>query len=124
MIMNMYIEEWKAKFPQDPSAGYRILYERKPDERGRMVGIVGCIEKVIDKCYTDYEECLVVFTEITEHGTRYIVKADLTEGSEVTVIIDGDIVERVVRYSKQDGDLYVIKNNKKYFYSEFVELVA
>lgn len=50
---------------------------------------------------------------------RKIVSGTFTEDDYVTVNIDGDIITRKVRWSGKAKDLYVIKDNKKYFFCEF-----
>lgn len=52
---------------------------------------------------------------------RKIISGDFTEGSLVTVNIDGYIITRKVKWSGSAKDLYVVKNGKKYFFNEFWE---
>lgn len=50
---------------------------------------------------------------------RKIVSGTFTEDDYVTVNIDGCIITRKVRWSGKAKDLYVVKDNKKYFFCEF-----
>ena len=52
---------------------------------------------------------------------RKIVDGDFTEGSVVVVNIDGEVISRKVYWSGSAKDLYVVKDNKKYFLCEFYE---
>ena len=47
-----------------------------------------------------------------------IVRGRFLEGETLTIKVNGQLVERKVRYNKSDG-LYFIYKNKKYFDYEF-----
>lgn len=42
------------------------------------------------------------------------IKGDMVQGGKVTVEIDGELIERVVKYNHADG-LYIMYKNRKYF---------
>ena len=48
------------------------------------------------------------------------IKGEFFEGQTVTVEIDGQPVERKVRYNRPDG-LYIVYKNRKYFEYELEE---
>ncbi len=52
---------------------------------------------------------------------RKIIGGDFTEGSTVTVNINGFVVSRKVRWSGSAKDLYIVYDNRKYFYGEFTD---
>ena len=67
---------------------------------------------------------LNMFYSLTYKGDKHIKTLGAwIEGTEVQIeYIKKDYVKhakRVVRYSKSAGDLYIIIDNKKYFYCEF-----
>jgi len=67
---------------------------------------------------------LNIFYSLTYKGDRLIKTLGAwIEGNEVQVeYVKNDYVKhtkRVVRYSKQAGDLYIVLDNNKYFYCEF-----
>lgn len=67
---------------------------------------------------------LNIFYSHTYKGDRFITTLGAwIEGAEVKVeYIKNDVVKhakRVVRYSKAAGDLYIVIDNRKYFYCEF-----
>lgn len=51
--------------------------------------------------------------------SKRIIKGDFVEGETVTVIVEGEIITRKVRYSKQAGDLYIVKDGRQHYYCEF-----
>lgn len=55
----------------------------------------------------------------TKIRIREILEGDFIEGCYVVVNIDGEITRRKVRWSKEAGDLYIYKDNNRYFYGEF-----
>ena len=46
-----------------------------------------------------------------------IIKGQFFEGEFITVEINGNIIQRKVRYNHMDG-LYIVYNNRKYFHYE------
>lgn len=55
-----------------------------------------------------------------QYNIREIIDGNFTEGSRVTVNIDGRIVTRVVRWSGEAKDLFITVNKSRYFYYEFI----
>lgn len=68
---------------------------------------------------TDSDALELIQLMNTKIRIREILEGDFVEGCYVIVNIDGEITRRKVRWSKSAGDLYILKDNNKYFYGEF-----
>lgn len=50
-----------------------------------------------------------------------IIYGKFIEGEKVIVNVDNNVITRRVYYSSETGDLYILFNNNKYFYYEFLK---
>lgn len=98
-------------------AGAEVLYTSR-DTDNNIIGT--------GKTIRDALECMVLnmFYSNTFKGDRYIKTLGAwIEGAEIQVeYTKNNIVKhakRVVRYNKTAGDLYIVIDNRKYFYCEF-----
>ena len=119
MKTEIFIEKTEARHAIDGKDHFSIMYVGKPTVVERKIGITKSIKRLVQESFTDPEEAEQEFERLTSEGARQILEGNFTEGSEVTVNIDGDVITRKVRWSGQAKDLYVTKNGMKYFYCEF-----
>lgn len=77
------------------------------------------IRNVYNFGYLTESDVKLLYAMIDEKPIRRIVSGDFAEGHTVQVNIDGRMVDRKVKYSKDAGDLYVVMDNKRYFLCEF-----
>ncbi len=98
-------------------AGAEILYTGR-DTEGNIRATGKTLREALDNLILD------MFYSLTFKGERRIKTVGAwTEGAEVAVeYVKNDYVkhaQRIVRYSKAAGDLYIVIDNNKYFYCEF-----
>lgn len=77
------------------------------------------IRNVYNFGYLTESDVKSLYAMIDEKPIKRIVSGDFAEGHTVQVNIDGRMVDRKVKYSKDAGDLYVVMDNKRYFLCEF-----
>lgn len=87
------------------------------DERNGLRFIFFANEETAEKEIIAQEERNAAY-ERGDYWFMVILKGDFSEHSKVIVKIDEKIIERKVYYSKADG-LYILYNNRKYFFEEF-----
>lgn len=97
--------------------GAEIYYTGR-DLEGNIRGSAATIRDTLEAMI------LNMFYSLTFKGGRHIITLGAwTEGAEIKVeYTKNDIVKhakRVVRYSKDAGDLYIVLDNSKYFLCEF-----
>lgn len=119
MKTDIFIYKTEARYTFDGNDHFSIMYVGKTSGIERKEGISVSLKRIVQESFTDIETAERELERLTSEGTRQILEGDFTEGSEVTVNIDGEIITRKVRWSEQAKDLYVAKNRMKYFYSEF-----
>lgn len=98
-------------------SGSEIHYTARDAEKN-IKGIGSTLRETLEKMV------LNMFYSQSFKGDRFInTLGAWIEGSKIQVeYTKNDVVkyaERVVRYSKQSGDLYIVIDNRKYFYCEF-----
>lgn len=98
-------------------AGAEILYTGR-DTEGNIRATGKTLREALDALILD------MFYTLTFKGEKYLKTVGAwTEGNEVAVeYVKNDHVkhaQRIVRYSKAAGDLYIVIDNNKYFYHEF-----
>ena len=81
--------------------------------------IMAIAEADIDGYITEEQGKELIALIGERQNIRNIVSGSFTEGSKVTVNINGEIVTRTVRWSDSAKDLFITFNNAKYFCSEF-----
>ena len=97
--------------------GEEIHYTGR-DTEGNIKSTASTLRETLDSMV------LNMFYSETFKGERYIKTLGAwIEGNEIKVeYVKNDYVKhakRVVRYSKAAGDLYIVIDNRKYFYCEF-----
>lgn len=98
-------------------AGAEVLYTAR-DTDNNIINTGATIRDALEGMV------LNIFYSHTYKGNRFITTLGAwIEGAEVKVeYVKNDAVKhakRVVRYSKAAGDLYIVIDNRKYFYCEF-----